>query len=164
MELKVTDGEAREPETRGPGTAGIVAEWKEEKGGEDEEDKDEEEGWRLVSKGIGECERAGAVRSIGGEEGGEEPKVTRGLRVTEVVIGRREGGRGEAERAAAVGREEELEEEGGEMERDADTWVEWTEEESEEGGRAKGTIEGRSDGDTARGATTESVALVLRGR
>ena len=51
------------------------------------------------------------------------------------------GGRGEAERAAAVGREEELEEEGGEMERDADSWVESTEEESEEAGRAKDTLE-----------------------
>ena len=131
---------------------------------EDEEDEDEEEGWRLVSKGIGECERAGAVRSMGGKEGGEGPKVTRGLRVTEVVIGRRDGGRGEAERAAAVGREEELEEKGGKMERGADSWVESTEEESEEGGRAKGTMEGRSDGETARGATTESVALVLRDR
>ena len=39
-------------------------------------------------------------------------KVTRGLRVTEVVIERRDGGRGEAEWAAAVGREEELEEDG----------------------------------------------------
>ena len=63
-----------------------MAEWKEEEGGEDEEDEDEEEGWRLVSKGIGECERSGAVRSMGGEEGGEGPKVTRGLRMTEVVI------------------------------------------------------------------------------
>ena len=88
---EVADGEAREPETRGPGTAGIVAEWKEEESGEDEEDEDEEEGWRLVPKGIGECERVGAVRSMGGEEGGEGPKVTRGLRVTEVVIGRRDG-------------------------------------------------------------------------
>ena len=45
-----------------------------------------------MSKGIGECERrAEAVRSMGGEEGGEGPKVTRGLRVTEVVIGRRDG-------------------------------------------------------------------------
>ncbi len=43
-------------------------------------------------KGIGECERrAEAVRSMGEEEGGEGPKVTRGLRVTEVVIGRRDG-------------------------------------------------------------------------
>ena len=123
MELKVADGEAREPETRGPGTAGVVAEWMEEGSEEDEEDEDEEEGWMMVSKGIGECERAGAVRSIGGKEEGEGPKVTRGLRVTEVVIGRREGGRGEAERAAAVGREEELEEEGGEMERGVDSWV-----------------------------------------
>ena len=74
-------------------------------------------------------------------------------------------GGGEAERAAAGGREKELEEEGGEMERDADSWVESTEEESdEEGGRAKGTMEGRSDGETARGSTTESVALVLRDR
>ena len=64
-----------------------------------------------MSKGIGECERAGAVRSMSGKEGGEGPKVTRGLRETEVVIGRRDDGRGEAERAAAVGREEELEEE-----------------------------------------------------
>ena len=96
-----------------------------------------------MSKGIGEFERrAEAVRSIGGEEGGEGPKVTRGLRVPEVVKGRRDGGRGEAERAAAVGREEELEEEGGEMERDADSWVESTEEESEEGGRTKDTLEG----------------------
>ena len=53
---------------------------------------DEDKGWRLVSKGIGECERrAEAVRSMGGEEGGEGPKVTRGLRVMEVVIGRRDG-------------------------------------------------------------------------
>ena len=106
-----------------------------------------------MSKGIGECERARAVRSMGGKEGGEGPKVTRGLRVTEVVIGRRDGGRGEAERAAAVGREEELEEEGRKIERGADSWVESTEEESEEGGRAKGTMEGRSDGETARGVT-----------
>ena len=62
------------------------------------------------------------------------------------------------------GLEEELEEEGGEMERDADSWVESTEGESEEGGRAKDTMEGWSDGDTARGNTTESVALVPRGR
>ena len=117
-----------------------------------------------MSKGIGECERAGAVRSMSGKEGGEGPKVTRGLRETEVVIGRRDDGRGEAERAAAVGREEELEEEGGKMERGADSWVESTEEESEEGGRAKGTMVRRSDGETARGATTESVALVLRDR
>ncbi len=117
-----------------------------------------------MSKGIGECERAGAVRSMSGKEGGEGSKVTRSLRVTEVVIGRRDGGRGEAERAAAVGREEELEEEGGEMERGADSWVESTEGESEEGGRAKDTMEGWSDGDTARVATTKSVALVLRGR
>ena len=60
---------------------------------------------------------------MGGEEGGEGPKVTRGLRVTEVVIGRKDEGRGEAERAAAVGREEELEQEGGEMERGAESWV-----------------------------------------
>jgi hypothetical protein len=39
-----------------------------------------------VSKGIEECERTEAVRSIGGEEGGKGPKVTRGLQVTEVVI------------------------------------------------------------------------------
>ena len=39
------------------------------------------EGW------IGEGERTEAVRSMGGEEGGEGPKVTRGLRMTEVVIG-----------------------------------------------------------------------------
>ena len=71
--------------------------------------------------------------------------------MTEVVIGRREGGRGEAERAATVGREEELEEEGGEMKRGADSWVESTEGESEEGGRAKDTMEGWSDRDTARG-------------
>ena len=51
-----------------------------------------------------------------------------------------------------MGREEELEEEGGEIERDADSWVESTEGESEEGGRAKDTLEGRSDGDTAREA------------
>ncbi len=77
-----------------------------------------------MSKGIGECERrAEAVRSMGGEEGGEGPKVTRGLRVTEVVIGRKDKERGEAERAAAVGREKELEEEGGEMERGAESWV-----------------------------------------
>ncbi len=117
-----------------------------------------------MSKGIGECERAGAVRSMSGKEGGEGPKVTQGLRVTEVVIGRRDGGRGEAERAAAVRREEEQEEEGGGMDRGADSWVESTERESEEGGRAKDTMEGGSDGDAARGATTESVALVLRGR
>jgi hypothetical protein len=41
-----------------------------------------------------------------------------------------------------VGREEELEEEGGEMERDADSRLESTEEESEEGGRTKDTLEG----------------------
>ena len=70
---------------------------------------------------------------MSGKEGGEGPKVTRGLRVTEVVIGRRDGGRGEAERAAAVGRKEELEEESGEMQRGADSWVESTEGESEEG-------------------------------
>ena len=131
---------------------------------EDEEDEDEEEGWRMVSKGIGECERAGAVRSIGGKEGVEGPKVIRGLRVTEVVIGRRDGGRREAERAAVARREEELEEEGGEMERGADSRVESTEGKWEEGGRAKDTLEGGSDGDAARGATTESVALVQRGR
>jgi hypothetical protein len=74
---------------------------------------------------------------MSGKEGGERPKVTRGLQVTEVVIGRRDGGRGEAERAAALGREEELEEEGGEMERGADSWVESTERESGEGGKAK---------------------------
>ncbi len=108
--------------------------------------------------------RVRKARSMSGKEGGKGPKVTRGLRVTEVVIGRRDGGRGEAERAAAVGMEEEQEEEGGEMERGADSWVESTEGESEEGGRAKDTMEGWSDGDTARGATTESVALVLRGR
>jgi hypothetical protein len=165
--LKAADEESRDPQTKGPETAGFVAELKDEAGVEDEEeeDEDEEEGWRLVSKGIEECEsRAEAVRSMGGEEGGRGPKVTRGLRVTEVVIGRRDGGRGEAERAAAVGREEELEEEGGEMERGADSWVESTEGDSEEGGRAKDTMEGGSDGDAARGATTESVALVLRGR
>ena len=72
----------------------------------------------------------------------EGPKVTRGLRSPEVVKGRRDGGRGEAERAAAVGREKELEEEGGEMERDADSWGESTEEESKEGGRTKDTLEG----------------------
>jgi hypothetical protein len=163
--LKAADEESRDPQTKGPETAGIVAEWKEEEGGEEEEEEDEEEGWRLVSKGIEECEsRAEAVRSMGGEEGGRGPKVTRGLRVTEVVIGRRDGGRGEAERAAVVRREEELEEEGGEMDRGADSWVESTEGENEEGGRARGTMEGRSDGETARGATTESVALVLRDR
>ena len=74
-----------------------------------------------MSKEIGECERTEAVRSMSGKEGWEGPKVTRGLRVTEVVIGRRDGGRGEAKRAAAVGREEELEEEGGKMERGADS-------------------------------------------
>jgi hypothetical protein len=95
LELKATDEEPRGPQTKGPETAGIVAEWKEEEGGEDEEEEDEEEGWRLVTKGIGECERrAEAVRSIGGEEGGKGPKVTRGLRVPEVVKGRRDGGRG----------------------------------------------------------------------
>ncbi len=136
--MKAADEEQREPQTKGPETAGIAAEWKGEEGGEDEEEEDEEEGWRLVSKGIGEFERrAEAVRSIGGEEGGEGLKVTRGLRVTEVVIGRRDGGRGEAERAAAVGREEELEEEGGEMDQGADSWVESTEGENEEGGRAE---------------------------
>jgi hypothetical protein len=51
--------------------------------------KEEDKRWRLVSKGIGECERTEAVRSIGGEKGGEGPKVTRGLRMTEVVIGGR---------------------------------------------------------------------------
>jgi hypothetical protein len=57
--------------------------------------EDEEEGWRLVSKGIEECKsRAEAVRSMGGEEGGRGPKVTRGLRVAEVVIGRWEEGEG----------------------------------------------------------------------
>ena len=95
MELKAAedDEEPREePQTKGPDTAGIVAEWKEEEGGEEEEEEDEEEGWRLVSKGIEECEsRAETVRSMGGEEGGRGPKVTRGLRVTEVVIGRRDG-------------------------------------------------------------------------
>ena len=55
-----------------------------------------------------------------------------------------------------MGREEELEEEGGKMDGD--------EGESEEGGRAKDTLEGRRDGDTARGATTESVALMPRDR
>ena len=43
--------------------------------------------WRLVSKGIGACERTEAVRSVGGKE----PKVNRGLRMTEVVIERRDG-------------------------------------------------------------------------
>ena len=77
MELKAADEEPREPQTKGPEKAGIVAELKEEEGGEDEEEEDEEEGWRLVSKGIGECERrAEAVRSMGGEEGGEGSKVT----------------------------------------------------------------------------------------
>ena len=50
------------------------------------------------------------------------------------------------------------------MDQGADSWVELTEGENEEGGRARGTVEGRSDGETARGATTESVALVLRDR
>ena len=77
---------------------------------------------------------------------------------------REDGGQGEAELAAAVVREEELEEEGGEIEQDANSWIESTEGESEEGGRAKDTFEGRSDGDTVRGSTTESVALVPRGR
>jgi hypothetical protein len=91
LELKAADEEPREPQTKGSETAGIVAELKEEEGGEDEEEEDEEDGWRLVSKGIGECEkRAEAVRSMGGEEGGEGPKVIRGLGVTEVVIGRRD--------------------------------------------------------------------------
>ena len=63
-----------------------------------------------------------------------------------------------------MGREEELEEEGGKMDGDADSWVASKEGESEEGGRAKDTLEGRRDGDTARGATTESVALMPRGR
>ncbi len=60
---------------------------------------------------------------------------------------REDGGRKEAERAAAVGREEklgeelgeELEEEGREIERDADSWVESIEGESDEGDRAKDT-------------------------
>ena len=43
------------------------------------------------------------------------------------------------------------------------TDVESTEGESEEGGRAKDTLEGRSDGVTARGMA-ESVASVPRGR
>jgi hypothetical protein len=81
---------------------------------------------------------------------------------------REDGGREEAERAAAVGREEELEEvleeEGGEMEQDADSWVESSEWESEEGGRAKDTLEDRSNGDTAKWATTESIVLVTRGQ
>ena len=143
--LKAADEESRDPQTKGPETAGLLAEWKEEEGREEEED--EEEGWRLVSKGIEECEsRAEAVRSMGGEEGGRGPKVTRGLRVTEVVIGRRDGGRGEAERAAVVRRKEELEEEGGEMDRGADSWVESTKGEKEEGVRARGATEGKSDG------------------
>jgi len=70
LELKVADGKARGPETRGQGTAKVEAEWMEEGSEEDEEDEDEEEGWRLVSKGIGECERAEAVRSMSGKEGG----------------------------------------------------------------------------------------------
>jgi hypothetical protein len=101
---------------------------------------------------------------MGGEEGGRGPKVTRGLRVAEVGRGRRDGGRGEAEREAVVRREEELEEEGGEMDRGADSWVESTKGEKEEGVRARGAMEGKSDGETARGETTESVALVLRDR
>jgi len=68
----------------------IVAEREEEKGEGDEKDEAEEEddeGWRLVSKGMGECEGTEAVRSMGEEEGGEGPKVTRGLRTTEEVVG-----------------------------------------------------------------------------
>ena len=114
-------------------------------------------------------EEKGRGRKSWRRKKGEENSA-RGMAAAAAPMGRREaelredGGRGEAERAAAVGREEELEEEleeeGGEMERYADSWVESTEGESEEGGRAKDTLEGRSDGDTAR----ESVALVPRGQ
>jgi hypothetical protein len=103
-----------------------------------------------VSKGIGECERrAEAVRSMGEEDGGEGPKVTRGLRAMEVVIGRRDGTARKEPGSRGV---------------------------AEEGcdgtgnalivplGRAKDTLKGRSDGDTASGATTGSVALIPRGR
>ncbi len=53
LELKLAEGEAREPEMRGQETAGVVAELKEEEGGRDEEEEDEEnrrkktrdEGW-----------------------------------------------------------------------------------------------------------------------
>ena len=43
LELKIAEGEAREPETSGQETAGIVAELKEEEGRRDEEEEDEEE-------------------------------------------------------------------------------------------------------------------------
>ena len=88
LELEIADGEARESEKRGPETAVIVAEPEGEMGGgeEEKEEEEEDEEWRLVSKGIGECERAEAARSMGGEVGGEGPKVTRGLRTTEVVV------------------------------------------------------------------------------
>ena len=43
-----------------------------------------------MSKGIEECEGTEEIRSMGGEEGGEGPKVTRGLRMTELVIGGRD--------------------------------------------------------------------------
>ena len=70
-----------------------MAEREEEKGDGDEKDEaeeEEDEGWRLVSKGIGECEWAEAVRSMGGGGGGEGPKVTRGLRTTEELVGGRD--------------------------------------------------------------------------
>ena len=48
-------------------------------------------GW-CRTKGIEECEWAKADRSMGREEEGEGPKVTRGLRMTEVVIVKRRDG------------------------------------------------------------------------
>ena len=63
-------------------------------------------GWRLVSRGIGACERTEAVRSVSGKEGGEKPKVTRGLRMTEVVIRRRDGAARKESESRGVAKEE----------------------------------------------------------
>ena len=62
--------------------------------------------------------------------------------------------------AVAVGKEEELDEDGRVIEREAVPWKELIEEESEAGGEAKDTSEGRGGGrDAVRRTTTESVAL-----
>ena len=58
-------------------------------------------GW-CRTKGIEECEWAKAVRSMGREEEGEGPKVTRGLRMTEVVMGRRDWATREESRLRGV--------------------------------------------------------------
>ena len=56
MELKLAEGEAREPEMRGQETAGVVAELKEEEGGRDEEEEDEEDR-RKKTRDEGWCRR-----------------------------------------------------------------------------------------------------------